>query len=168
MYLNRWNTLITKVVIDSLCNDLSYGPYSFVHAVSAGEKSGSVLYALHLNNHQRKAFILLILKFRLTYNATFTKIKIIPFLKWYAELCNKCSGKINAFTLGFEKQIIEIKDGSPLWWKKVPNWSFYIEFRFVWISFRMSTNDGQWSRLPASGCHGRTVRAKSHVRSPCR
>lgn len=49
------------------------------------KKSGSVLYALHLNNHQRKAFILLILKFRLTYNATFTKIKIIPFLKWYAE-----------------------------------------------------------------------------------
>lgn len=132
------------------------------------KKSGSVLYALHLNNHQRKTFILLILKFRLTYNATFTKIKIIPFLKWYAEICNKCSGKINAFTLGFEKQIIEIKDGSPLWWKKVPNWSFYIEFRFVWISFRMSTNDGQWSRLPASGCHGRTVRAKSHVRSPCR
>lgn len=43
------------------------------------KKSGSVLYALHLNNHQRKTFILLILKFRLTYNATFTKIKIIPF-----------------------------------------------------------------------------------------
>lgn len=141
-----------------------FGTCSF----SGCKKLGNVLDALHLNNHQRKTFILLILKFRLTCNATFTKIKIIPFFKWYAELCNKCSGKINAFTLGFEKQIIEIKDGSPLWWKKVPNWSFCIEFRFVWISFRMSTNDGQWSRLPASGCHGRTVRAKSHVRSPCR
>lgn len=46
------------------------------------QKSGNVLDALHLNNHQRKTFILLILKFRLTYNATFTKIKIIPFLNY--------------------------------------------------------------------------------------
>lgn len=64
---------------------------SLVHAVSAGAKMSPwywlkypavlCMHCIFKNNQQRKTLILLILKFRLTYNATFTKIKIIPFLK---------------------------------------------------------------------------------------
>lgn len=33
-------------------------------------------------------------------------------------ICNKCSGKINAFTLGFEKQILKLKMAAPCGGKK--------------------------------------------------